>query len=165
MNDASLSMGVRPLQTFLATAWLRGPRRSLADPISTAETARFVQLGGRLGGSGTAIPRAATLLVVLVAASHAPTPAQLCPRRTRGLVATALALNAHDQVVGYAFDHSTAFVERAFLYDARFDPPIQDLNDLIPADSDIVLNGPPESTTMGSSSATEQWTDSSMPSC
>ena len=44
-------------------------------------------------------------------------------------------------MLGYAFDHSTAFVERVFLYDARFDPPIQDLNDLIPADSDIVLNG------------------------
>jgi len=37
----------------------------------------------------------------------------------RGLVATGLALNAHDQVVGYAFDYSTTFVERAFLYDAR----------------------------------------------
>lgn len=57
-----------------------------------------------------------------------------------GLVATGLALNAHDQVVGYAFDYSTTFVERAFLYDARLDPPMRDLNDLIPADSGIVLN-------------------------
>ena len=57
-----------------------------------------------------------------------------------GLVAAALALNARDQVVGYAFDYSTTFVERAFLYDARLDPPMRDLNELIPADSAIVLN-------------------------
>jgi hypothetical protein len=43
-------------------------------------------------------------------------------------------------VVGYAFDYSTMFVERAFVYDARLDPPMRDLNDLIPADSGIVLN-------------------------
>ena len=57
-----------------------------------------------------------------------------------GLAATGLALNAHDQVVGTAFDYSTTFVERAFLYDARLAASLQDLNDLIPANSGIVLN-------------------------
>jgi probable HAF family extracellular repeat protein len=59
-----------------------------------------------------------------------------------GPIATALALNAHDQVVGYAFDYSlpATLAERAFLYDPRLDPPMQDLNDLIPAESAIMLN-------------------------
>jgi probable HAF family extracellular repeat protein len=57
-----------------------------------------------------------------------------------GLEAAGLALNVHDQVVGYAFDYSTTFIERAFLYDARLLPSLQDLNDLIPANLGIVLN-------------------------
>lgn len=57
-----------------------------------------------------------------------------------GLEATGLAFNVHDQVVGYAFDYSATVVERAFLYDARLGPSLQDLNDLIPANSGIVLN-------------------------
>ena len=56
-----------------------------------------------------------------------------------GGFAVALALNSHDQVVGYVFDIGPGVGEHAFLYDARLDPPMQDLNDLIPPDSGIVL--------------------------
>ena len=53
--------------------------------------------------------------------------------------AIALGLNSRDQVVGGAIGYATGPVERAFVYDTRLDPPMQDLNDLIPADSGIVL--------------------------
>jgi probable HAF family extracellular repeat protein len=51
----------------------------------------------------------------------------------------AFALNSHDQVVGVSFGIAVGF-EHAFLYDAQLDPPMQDLNDLIPPDTGIVLN-------------------------
>jgi probable HAF family extracellular repeat protein len=56
-----------------------------------------------------------------------------------GGIAVALALNSHDQVVGDAFGIGTGLGEHAFLYDGRLDPPMQDLNDLIPPDSGIVF--------------------------
>ena len=56
-----------------------------------------------------------------------------------GGIAVALALNSHDQVVGKAFGIGLGLGEHAFLYDARLDPPMQDLNDLIPPDSGIVF--------------------------
>jgi probable HAF family extracellular repeat protein len=56
-----------------------------------------------------------------------------------GGIAVAFALNSHDQVVGYAFGVGTGIGEHAFLYDARLDPPMRDLNDLIPPDSGIVF--------------------------
>jgi probable HAF family extracellular repeat protein len=56
-----------------------------------------------------------------------------------GGIPVAFALNSHDQVVGDAFGIGTGFGQHAFLYDAQLDPPMQDLNDLIPPDSGIVL--------------------------
>jgi probable HAF family extracellular repeat protein len=56
-----------------------------------------------------------------------------------GAFTVALALNSRDQVVGYAFGIGNG-VGHAFLYDAQLDPPMQDLNDLIPPDSGIVFN-------------------------
>ena len=92
----------------------------------------------------TVLDLVATLVAVaalVVGGTYLDHVRRVAPRAaTQRLEATGLALNAHDQVVGYAFDYSTTFVERAFLYDARLDPPMRDLNDLIPADSRIVLN-------------------------
>jgi probable HAF family extracellular repeat protein len=56
-----------------------------------------------------------------------------------GAFTVAFALNSRDQVVGYAFGIGNG-VGHAFLYDAQLDPPMQDLNDLIPPDSGIVFN-------------------------
>ena len=56
-----------------------------------------------------------------------------------GAFTVALALNSRDQVVGYAFGIGSG-VGHAFLYDAKLDPPMQDLNDLIPPDSGIVFD-------------------------
>jgi probable HAF family extracellular repeat protein len=56
-----------------------------------------------------------------------------------GALSVAFALNSRDQVVGYAFGIGSG-VGHAFLYDAQLDPPMQDLNDLIPPDSGIVFN-------------------------
>jgi uncharacterized membrane protein len=53
--------------------------------------------------------------------------------------AIALGLNSRDQVVGGAIGYAIGPVERAFLYDTRLEPPMRDLNDLIPADWGIVL--------------------------
>jgi probable HAF family extracellular repeat protein len=57
-----------------------------------------------------------------------------------GAIPVAVALNSHDQVVGTALAFSTVFGQHAILYDARLDPPMQDLNDLIPPDSGIELD-------------------------
>ena len=56
-----------------------------------------------------------------------------------GAFTVAFALNSRDQVVGYAFGIGSG-VGHAFLYDAQLDPPMQDLNDLIPPDSGIVFD-------------------------
>jgi hypothetical protein len=56
-----------------------------------------------------------------------------------GAFTVAFALNSRDQVVGYAFGIGNG-VGHAFLYDAQLEPPMQDLNDLIPPDSGIVFN-------------------------
>jgi probable HAF family extracellular repeat protein len=57
-----------------------------------------------------------------------------------GTTPVAVALNSHDQVVGEAFAFTATFGQHAILYDTRLDPPVQDLNDLIPPDSGIELN-------------------------
>jgi hypothetical protein len=56
-----------------------------------------------------------------------------------GLTTAAFAVNSQDQVVGYGFDFSVTDDEQAFLYDTRLDPPLQNLNALIPAGSGIVV--------------------------
>jgi len=56
-----------------------------------------------------------------------------------GAIPVPVALNSHDQVVGEAFAFTATFGQHAILYDARLDPPMRDLNDLIPPDSGIVL--------------------------
>jgi probable HAF family extracellular repeat protein len=57
-----------------------------------------------------------------------------------GTTPVAAALNSHDQVVGEAFAFTATFGQHAILYDARLDPPMRDLNDLIPPDSGIELD-------------------------
>jgi hypothetical protein len=71
-----------------------------------------------------------------------------------------VALNSHDQVVGEAFAFTATFGQHAILYDARLDPPMQDLNDLIPPDSGIELSAATPSTIAGALSASGQSMDS-----
>ena len=79
-----------------------------------------------------------------------------------GAFTVAFALNSRDQVVGYAFGIGNGVGPHAFLYDAQLDPPMQDLNDLIPPDSGIVLDsGDGNQRSRRTSSASGQCGDSS----